>query len=219
MSHLVSLRRSSWSRLDRSWAAAEFESGTCFDPRCVSKDIRRQCFVGRISCLCFVDIRPNSPDAHSFFDVRGRHSVSESHDELGDLFDVDNVLGFVRVGVDDLRASRDLQRLFFLHGLFVRDQVPLAWCCESCVGFLDSAQIVDPLCFVFEFLFDRSYGFCVGSESVGFEQLDVVFVQGSYLFLLFSFFPRFGDRRHGCLFSTTSETRPSANHHHVSGVS
>jgi len=54
-----------------------------------------------------------------------RHLVSKPDDELRDLLDVDDVLGVVRSCVNNLGALRDLQRLFLLHGLFVRDEVPL----------------------------------------------------------------------------------------------
>mmetsp|Transcript_8389 Transcript_8389/g.28756 ORF Transcript_8389/g.28756 Transcript_8389/m.28756 type:complete len:402 (-) Transcript_8389:352-1557(-) len=63
--------------------------------------------------------------AHPFLYVRRGNPVPKRHDKLGDLLDVDHVLGVVRVRIYDLRAPRDLQRLLLLHGLLVRHEVPV----------------------------------------------------------------------------------------------
>ena len=41
------------------------------------------------------------------------HLFSEVDDELGELLDVDDVLGILRVSVDDLGATSDLKITFY----------------------------------------------------------------------------------------------------------
>jgi hypothetical protein len=53
-------------------------------------------------------VRNYVPDTHAFFDVSGRHFLAETHDELGDLFDIYDVLGVFLARIDDLGAPRDL---------------------------------------------------------------------------------------------------------------
>ena len=54
----------------------------------------------------------------------GSYLVGEINDELGELLDIDDVLRVVRVGVDDLCAPGDLERLLGLQRLFIGSQVP-----------------------------------------------------------------------------------------------
>ena len=51
---------------------------------------------------------PVHPDPHAFLDVCWGDAVGKIHHKLGELLHIDDVLGIIRVGVDDLCASRDL---------------------------------------------------------------------------------------------------------------
>jgi len=53
----------------------------------------------------------HKPDSHSFLDVRRSNLVAEVDNKLGELFNVDDVLGIVRVRVDDFCTACHLQRL------------------------------------------------------------------------------------------------------------
>ena len=77
-------------------------------------------------------------DAHSFFNICRRHSISESHHELGYLFNVDHVLRVVRVGSDYFRASSNLQRLLLLHHLLITHEVPHRRRSEAGITLLDT---------------------------------------------------------------------------------
>ncbi len=48
------------------------------------------------------------PDTHALFDVSGRHFLAETDHKLGDLFDIDDVLGVFLAGIDDLSTACDL---------------------------------------------------------------------------------------------------------------
>ncbi len=48
------------------------------------------------------------PNAHALLDVGGGDLLAEADDVLGDLLDVDQVLGLLLVGADDLGAAGDL---------------------------------------------------------------------------------------------------------------
>ena len=50
----------------------------------------------------------HSPDPHALLDVGRSHLLAEVDHKLRKLLHVDDVLRVVRVGVDDLRASRHL---------------------------------------------------------------------------------------------------------------
>ena len=47
-------------------------------------------------------------DAHALFKVGGRDHFAERHDVLGHLFDINDVLGVLRVGIDDFGVARHL---------------------------------------------------------------------------------------------------------------
>src|SRR4029434_10435512 len=47
----------------------------------------------------------HSPHSHALLDVSGCHLVAQVHHKLGKLLDIDDVLGVLGVGVDDLGAS------------------------------------------------------------------------------------------------------------------
>lgn len=86
-----------------------------------------------------------SPNSHAFLDISRCHRVSQVHDKLGELFDVDDVFRIVGVGVDDFRAPSDLKRLLILKRLLVGGQVPQSGRCETRVRLLDSGQLVHTL--------------------------------------------------------------------------
>lgn len=77
-------------------------------------------------------------DSLTLLDVGGRDLVGEVDDELCELLDVDDVLGVVRVRVDDLCAPGDLKRLLALQGLLVGGQVPKGGVAKASVGLLDA---------------------------------------------------------------------------------
>jgi len=52
------------------------------------------------------------PDSHAFLDVGRSNLVAEINHELGELFDIDDVLGIICVRVDDLCTASYLERLF-----------------------------------------------------------------------------------------------------------
>lgn len=51
------------------------------------------------------------PHTHAFFDIRGCHRIGQIDDEFCELFDIDDVFGIIRIGVNDLRASGNLTRM------------------------------------------------------------------------------------------------------------
>ncbi len=62
------------------------------------------------------------PYSHALLYVRWSDLVTQADDELGNLLDVDDVLGVLwGVWVDDLGAAGHLQRLLLLHHLLVGD--------------------------------------------------------------------------------------------------
>ena len=97
---------------------------------------------------------PVHPDPHAFLDVCRGDAVGKIHDKLGELLHIDDVLGIIRVGVDDLCASRDLatdrlnlhrrrsiqfshlQRLLRLEALLVSCEIPQGGRGKSSVGLL-----------------------------------------------------------------------------------
>ena len=57
----------------------------------------------------------HSPHSHALLDVSGCHLVAQVHHKLGKLLDIDDVLGVLGVGVDDLGASVTERSLAFQH--------------------------------------------------------------------------------------------------------
>lgn len=82
------------------------------------------------------------PNSHSLFDIRRRNRISQIDDKLGKLLHIDNVLWVVRIGVDDFRASGDLQGLFVLERLFVRRQIPQSGRRQPRVALLDAGEFI-----------------------------------------------------------------------------
>lgn len=53
--------------------------------------------------------RRDVPDAHSLLDISRRNAVSKTHNKLGNLLHVDNVLGVLRARIDNLCTTGDLR--------------------------------------------------------------------------------------------------------------
>lgn len=81
--------------------------------------------------------------SHALLNVRGSDGLGQFHDELGELFHIDDVLGIVRVGVNNLSAACHLQRLFILQRLLVRSQIPQCRGRQSGIALLDASQLID----------------------------------------------------------------------------
>lgn len=97
------------------------------------------------------------------------HLLPEPNHELCNLLDIDHVHCILfRLCVDNLCASRDLQRLLLSHHLLVCRQIPEARVCEASVRLFDPSELVDlvgALCFCFflkkEVQYERSMGRCI----------------------------------------------------------
>merc|ERR1719319_1024510 len=127
---------------------------------------------------------PVHADPHTLLDIRGRHRVGEVHHELGELLHVDDVLGVVAVGVDDLGAASYLERLLGLEALLVGGEVPEGRRRQAGVRLLDPRQLVDPLGDLRDVGFHGLECFSVLALSVALEQRDVLLVQSLDLLLL-----------------------------------
>ena len=123
-------------------------------------------------------------DAHALFDVGGRHALPEPHDKLGELLDIDHVLGVIGVRVDDLRAARDLQRVLLLHHLLVGDKVPLRRRRKPCVRLLDADHLLDAGVELLDVVLHRANRLVVRPEPVSLEQRDVALVERAELLVL-----------------------------------
>lgn len=55
---------------------------------------------------------PYWPNSHAFLDICWGHLLTEVNNKLGKLFHVNDILGIVRVGVDDLGTASNLKWLF-----------------------------------------------------------------------------------------------------------
>lgn len=89
--------------------------------------------------LIFVTVHT---DSHALLDIGGRNGLGQLHHELGKLLNIDDVLGIVRVSIDDLCATRHLQRLFVLQRLLVGGQIPESRSGQTSVTLLDPCQFV-----------------------------------------------------------------------------
>jgi hypothetical protein len=58
-------------------------------------------------------------NAHSFFNVSWSEFLVKANNILTDVFESNDVLGFLSAGVDDLSAATDHKTFFTLHHLFV----------------------------------------------------------------------------------------------------
>lgn len=92
--------------------------------------------------LIFVTVHT---DSHALLDIGGRNGLGQLHHELSKLLNIDDVLGIVRVSIDDLCATRHLQRLFVLQRLLVGGQIPESRSGQTSVTLLDPCQFVDLL--------------------------------------------------------------------------
>ena len=103
----MSFKPASLSLLGRSLEGGEcgFGTWTSFHPFLVSQEDKIQ--QGRFFVLDYLLV-PVHPHPHAFLDVCWGDAVGKIHDKLGELLHIDDVLGIIRVGVDDLCASRDL---------------------------------------------------------------------------------------------------------------
>mmetsp|Transcript_60436 Transcript_60436/g.143179 ORF Transcript_60436/g.143179 Transcript_60436/m.143179 type:complete len:477 (-) Transcript_60436:8-1438(-) len=124
------------------------------------------------------------PDSHPLLDIGGRDAVPEPDDELGDLLDVDHVLGVVLPRVEDLGAARDLERLLALHHLLVGHHVPHGGGRETCVRLLHPADVVDALVHGADLLLDVLDGVRIWPEPIGLEERDIIFVERHHLLLV-----------------------------------
>ena len=148
----MSFKPASLSLLGRSLEGGECGFGTwkSFHPFLVSQEDKIQ--QGRFFVLDYLLV-PVHPDPHAFLDVCWGDAVGKIHHKLGELLHIDDVLGIIRVGVDDLCASRDLatdrlnlhrrsiqfshlQRLLRLEALLVSCEIPQGGRGESSVGLL-----------------------------------------------------------------------------------
>lgn len=68
-------------------------------------------------CVCVNTLTPKSqhsgqlkhlPDTHAFFDVSWCHRISQIDDKLSKLFHINNILGIICVGIDDLGTPSNL---------------------------------------------------------------------------------------------------------------
>ena len=58
-------------------------------------------------------------NTHSFFNVSWSEFLVKANHILTDVFESNDVLGFLSAGVDDLSAATDHKTFFTLHHLFV----------------------------------------------------------------------------------------------------
>lgn len=101
-----------------------------------------------------------SPHAHTLLNIRWRDTLSETHDELGNLLDVDNIFillvgtfltlsstsrvdgasgrSCIRIDRNDFGTARDLQRVLFPHPLPVHWKIPQVGRREPSVGLLNA---------------------------------------------------------------------------------
>ena len=86
--------------------------------------------------LIFVTI---NSDPHALLNIRRRNRVCKIDDKLCKLLDVDDILGIVRVSLDDLCASCNLQRLFILKRLLVSRKIPKSRRSQTSVGLFNSS--------------------------------------------------------------------------------
>lgn len=122
--------------------------------------------------------------AHTFFDIRGGDLIGQVDDKFCKLLDVDDVLGVVRVRVDDLCAPGHLKGLLALERLLVGGQVPKSGRTQPGVGLFDAGQLVDALGDLRDVLLHGLERLGVRSLTVGLEQLDVALVQSLEVLLL-----------------------------------
>ena len=103
----MSFKPASLSLLGRSLEGGEcgFGTWTSVHPFLVSQEDKIQ--QGRFFVLDYLLV-PVHPNPHAFLDVCWGDAVGKIHHKLGELLHIDDVLGIIRVGVDDLCASRDL---------------------------------------------------------------------------------------------------------------
>lgn len=81
---------------------------------------------------------PFAANTHTLVNISWRHFVAQRDHKLGHLADIDHVFGVVLPGIDNFGAAGNLQRVFFLHHLLIRHQVPLCRSCKSRLRFFDA---------------------------------------------------------------------------------
>lgn len=86
------------------------------------------------------------PYSHTLLNICRRNTFTQVDNKLGDLLDIDNVFGLVRVivALDDLRATRHLKRLFFRHPLLICSNIPKVRRSETGIRFLEELSILVP---------------------------------------------------------------------------
>ena len=68
----------------------------------------------------------SAPYSHALFNICRRHALAELNNELGDLFNVDDIFALIIVFfiLDDLGTSGDLEGVVFLHPLPICRYIP-----------------------------------------------------------------------------------------------
>ena len=84
----------------------------------------------------------------------------------------------LRLSRDDLCAPRDLQGRLLLHHLLVPHQIPLARLAEPRVALLDPDEVLHRLLMTLDLLLDLLDRDAVGTESVRFQEGDVLGIEG-----------------------------------------
>mmetsp|Transcript_28844 Transcript_28844/g.47779 ORF Transcript_28844/g.47779 Transcript_28844/m.47779 type:complete len:215 (+) Transcript_28844:1014-1658(+) len=126
--------------------------------------------------LIFVSINAHP---HALLDISRSNPITESDDELSDLFDVDHVLGVVSVWVYDLCAASNLQRLLLLHHLLVGNQIPLRGRCKSGIRLLYADNFIDLRVQILNVLVHCTDLSVVWSNAVSLQQSNVAFIKCS----------------------------------------
>lgn len=116
-------------------------------------------------------------DTHSFFDICRCNWVGEIDDEFCKLLHVDDVFGIISIGIDDLCATCDLQRLFILKSLLISCEIPKCWWSQTSVAFLDSSQLVNLLNCLLDIILDGFNALVVLALTISLKQFNVSFIE------------------------------------------
>jgi hypothetical protein len=100
--------------------------------------------------------------------------------KLCDLLYIDDILCLFRVIriLYNLGAPGDLEGMFLTHPLTVTEQIPQVGRGKAHVALLDPNLLVDPFGDFFDLIVDFLEGAGVRALAIGFEELDVAFVEG-----------------------------------------